>query len=30
VFALIRESGLDDAGYIDSFLDTGTERQREM
>lgn len=30
VFSLIRESGLDDAAYIDSFFDTGTERQWEM
>jgi hypothetical protein len=30
VFSLVRGSNLDDKAYLDTFFDTGTERQRDM
>lgn len=30
VFSLVRDSGLDSAGYLDAFFDTGHERQRTV
>jgi hypothetical protein len=30
VFSLVRGSDLGDEAYLDTFFDTGTERQRDM